>query len=53
VLNGKAVDIYYELQRRGIFVRHFNTTELKDFLRISVGKPEHTNLLIAALEEIC
>jgi histidinol-phosphate aminotransferase len=53
VLNGKARDIYGELQRKGIFIRHFDTLELADFLRISVGKPEHTSSLIAALKEMC
>ena len=53
VLNGKARTIFEELQRRGIFVRYFDTPELKDCLRISVGKPEHTDALIAALEEMC
>jgi len=53
VLNGNAVDIYRKLQRKGIFVRYFDSPELQDFLRISVGKPEHTNSLIAALNEIC
>ena len=53
VLNGKARDIYGELQRKGIFIRYFDTPELKDFLRISIGKPDHTHSLIAALKEIC
>jgi len=53
VLNGEARDVYRGLQRKGIFIRYFDTPELKDFLRISVGKPEHTNSLIAALNEIC
>ena len=53
VLNGKAKTIHQELQRKGIFIRYFDTPELKDCLRISVGKPEHTDSLIAALKEIC
>ena len=53
VLNGKAKNIYQELQKKGIFIRYFNTPELKDYLRISIGKPEHTDTLIAALREIC
>jgi histidinol-phosphate aminotransferase len=53
VLNGKARKIHQELQRKGIFVRYFDTAELKDCLRISVGKPEHTDTLIAALKEMC
>jgi histidinol-phosphate aminotransferase len=53
VLNGKAKAIHKELQKKGIFVRYFDTPQLKDCLRISVGKPEHTDALIAALKEIC
>lgn len=53
VLKGKAKTIHQELQRKGIFIRYFDTPELRDCLRISVGKPEHTDALIAALKEIC
>jgi len=53
VLNGKAKTIHKGLQNKGIFVRYFDTPQLKDCLRISVGKPEHTDALIAALNEIC
>ncbi len=51
VLKGDAKAIHQKLQRKGIFVRHFDTPELKDCLRISVGKPEHTNVLIATLKD--
>jgi histidinol-phosphate aminotransferase len=40
------------LAERGIFVRHFDTPRLGDCLRISVGLPEHTDRLVAALSEI-
>jgi histidinol-phosphate aminotransferase len=53
VLNGKAKAIHKGLQKKGIFVRYFDTPQLKDCLRISIGKPEHTNTLIATLKEIC
>jgi histidinol-phosphate aminotransferase len=53
VLNGKAKMIHEGLQSKGIFVRYFDTPQLKDCLRISVGKPEHTDALIATLKEIC
>ena len=53
VLNGKAVTIYKELQKKGIFIRYFETPELKDYIRISIGKPEHTDKLIATLKQIC
>jgi histidinol-phosphate aminotransferase len=52
VLKGKAKEIHHNLQTKGIFIRYFDTPELKDFLRISVGKPEHTDRLISALKEI-
>ncbi len=52
VLNGKAEAIHQALRRKGIFIRYFDTPELKNCLRISVGKPEHTDTLIAALKEI-
>lgn len=36
----------------GIFIRYFNKPGLKDCIRISVGKPEHTDALLEALQEI-
>ena len=53
VLNGKAKEVYRNLQKKGIFIRYFDTPLLKNSIRITVGKPEHTDLLIAALKEIC
>jgi len=41
-----------ELRRKGIFVRHFDIPVLRNCLRISVGKPEHTDRLVDALLEI-
>jgi len=52
VLNGKAKSIYEGLRQKGIFVRYFDTPQLKDCLRISVGKPEHTDKLVAVLNEM-
>ena len=52
VLKGKAREIRDNLQAKGIFIRYFDTQDLKDCLRISVGKPEHTDKLISALKEI-
>lgn len=51
VLRGKAPEIHHKLQRKGIFVRHFDTPQLRDCLRISIGKPEHTDRIISALRE--
>ena len=52
VLKGNANEIYLKLQKKGVLVRYFNKPLLKNSLRISVGKPEHTDALIKALREI-
>ncbi|GAB4499488.1 MAG: histidinol-phosphate transaminase [Anaerolineales bacterium] len=36
-------------QKHGIFIRYFNKPGLTDCIRISVGKPEHTDALLSAL----
>ncbi len=41
-----------KLEARGILVRYFNTPLLKNMVRISVGKPEHTQALLDSLERI-
>jgi len=52
VLNRSAKDIYMGLQKKGIFIRYFETPELKDYIRISVGRPEDTARVIAALRDM-
>ncbi|MFH0847404.1 MAG: histidinol-phosphate transaminase [Chloroflexota bacterium] len=52
VLNGKAGELREELQRRGILVRFWDRPLMRDFIRISVGKPEHSDALIKTLREI-
>ena len=49
VSRGDARKIKRGLDSKGIFVRHFDTPLLRNMLRISVGKPEHTDALIEAL----
>ena len=39
-------------QRYGIMVRHYATAELSNYVRVSVGLPEHTDRLLAALAEL-
>jgi histidinol-phosphate aminotransferase len=53
IQGGKAARIHYELKQWGIFVRYFDSPRLKDYLRISIGKPEQTDALISVLKEIC
>ncbi len=39
-------------EKHGILVRHFATPGLEDHIRVSVGRPQDTDRLIAALQEI-
>ena len=52
VLRGHAKAIVDSLQDDGIFIRFFDTPLLKNSLRISVGKPEHTQAVISSLRNI-
>jgi histidinol-phosphate aminotransferase len=49
VLKGSASELHQQLQRNGILVRYFDKPLLKNSIRVSVGKPEHTDALIKAL----
>jgi histidinol-phosphate aminotransferase len=33
-------------------VRHYDNKELRNYIRISVGKPEHTDAFFAALANV-
>jgi histidinol-phosphate aminotransferase len=52
VIRGEARALRDGLRRRGVFVRYFDRAGLRDKVRISVGRPEHTNLLLASLREL-
>jgi histidinol-phosphate aminotransferase len=52
VLKGKATELCQALRSRGILVSSFNMPLLENSIRITVGKPEHTDALIRALQEI-
>jgi histidinol-phosphate aminotransferase len=47
-----AVTVREGLAQRGILVRFFREPELGDHLRITVGRPEQNDALLAALSEI-
>jgi len=47
-----AEEIWQQLRKQGIFVRYFDTSRLKECLRISVGRPEDTDALIEALKAL-
>lgn len=51
----KTIDanlIFEELKKRKIFVRHWNSARIENFLRISIGTDEQMDKLIFALEQI-
>ena len=51
-VDGNAADLKDYLAAQGIMVRYYSSPEqLASCIRISVGKPEHTDALISALEE--
>ena len=52
VLNGRASELQQKLQQKGILVRYFDQPLLQNSIRISVGKPEHTDTLIRVLREL-
>lgn len=48
-----AGDLRKELaQQHGVMIRHYSTKELDDFVRISVGTPDQTKLLLEALKKM-
>jgi len=50
VIGRDAAQLKADLARQGILVRYFNKPGLDDHIRISVGKPEQTDLVIQALK---
>lgn len=52
VVGWDAHALWEALLRRGILVRRYTAPELRGHLRISVGRPEHTEAVLRALAEI-
>jgi histidinol-phosphate aminotransferase len=52
VIRGNASHIQDDLEKQGILVRYYNNAILKNYIRISVGKPQQTDRIIKALKEI-
>lgn len=51
VTSGKdAKKLKEDLAQMGVMIRHYNSKELKGYVRVSVGKPEHTDVLIEYLK---
>ncbi|KAJ7969706.1 histidinol-phosphate aminotransferase, chloroplastic-like [Quillaja saponaria] len=41
-----------DLAKMGVMIRHYNNKELKGYVRVSVGKPEHTDALMKCLRSL-
>ncbi|CAA2934366.1 histidinol-phosphate aminotransferase, chloroplastic [Olea europaea subsp. europaea] len=41
-----------DLAKMGIMIRHYNNKELSGYVRVSVGKPEHTDALMLCLKRL-
>jgi histidinol-phosphate aminotransferase len=52
VIDRDARRLKLALEEQGILVRHFDKPGLRDCIRISVGKPDHTDVLIGALRKV-
>ena len=52
VLRGDAKWFQDELEKQGILIRYYNTQLLRNYFRVSVGKPEQTDRIIEALGEL-
>jgi histidinol-phosphate aminotransferase len=44
--------IQEDLAKMGVMIRHYDNKELKRYVRISVGKPEHTDALMKGLKAL-
>jgi histidinol-phosphate aminotransferase len=52
LLQGDGKVLRGKLQDKGILVRYFDQPRLKNSIRISVGKPEHTDALLKILKDL-
>lgn len=52
VVGRDAHELKQALERRGILVRHYNKSGLDNCIRISVGRPDQTDRLLQALNEL-
>lgn len=49
--DGRAVDLFSSLKKKGILVRYFDKARIDNFLRISIGTAEEMKRLIEAIDE--
>ena len=51
VMDNSAKKLKVALAKEGVLVRHYDSGMLKDYIRISVGRPQDTDRLIEALKK--
>ena len=44
--------LYQELKKRGVLVRHFDSPRIRDYNRITIGTPEHMDVLVNTIQSI-
>jgi histidinol-phosphate aminotransferase len=52
VVERDAAELKLALAQKGVLVRHYNTALLKNYIRVSVGRPQDTDVLISVLQQI-
>jgi histidinol-phosphate aminotransferase len=52
VIGRDAYQLKLDLEQKGILVRYYTKPELLDCIRISIGRPEHTDRLITEMKEL-
>ncbi len=52
VLKGNASVLQDRLQEKGILIRYFAKQRLENCIRLSIGRPEHTDFVLKTLQEI-
>lgn len=52
LLKGSAADLQEQLQKKGILVRYFAKPRLENCIRLSIGRTEHTDIILNTLRKI-
>jgi histidinol-phosphate aminotransferase len=50
--SAEAREVHASLRERGIMVRYFDNDLLRNHLRISAGRPEHTDAVVSAMGDV-
>ena len=45
-------ELYLELKKRGVLIRHFDAPRIRDYNRITIGTPEQMDVLIQRIKQI-